>query len=162
MQFDFLVDKEKNTISVKRDFTTNLDLLWAAWTDSKILDQWWAPKPYKAVTERMNFSEGGQRLYYMLGPKGDKQWCQTNYQIIKIHNFFSYKEAFCDEEGIPNLDHPSMKWNISFENHGVVSSVDIEISFNSEEDLQKILKMGFQEGFIMALENLDEYFNREK
>lgn len=43
--FNFLVDKEKNQITVDRSFNAPLDLVWAAWTEAELLDQWWAPKP---------------------------------------------------------------------------------------------------------------------
>ncbi|WP_312302176.1 hypothetical protein [Chryseobacterium sp.] len=44
--FDFSVNKENNTIVVKREFNANLELVWQAWTTAELLDQWWAPKPY--------------------------------------------------------------------------------------------------------------------
>ena len=32
----------------------------------------------------------------------------------------------------------------------------VEISFDKEEDMQKILEMGLEQGFTMALNNLEE------
>jgi PhnB protein len=57
--FDFSVNKENNTILVKREFAANLDLVWDAWTKPELLDRWWAPKPYKTETRSMDFREGG-------------------------------------------------------------------------------------------------------
>jgi uncharacterized protein YndB with AHSA1/START domain len=54
--FNFLVDKEKNQITVDRSFNAPLDLVWAAWTEAELLDQWWAPKPYQTVTKSQDFS----------------------------------------------------------------------------------------------------------
>jgi uncharacterized protein YndB with AHSA1/START domain len=72
---NFQIDKEKKQIHVDRSFAAPLELVWAAWTEPDILDQWWAPKPYKTVTKSMNFSVGGRWLYYMLSPQGEKHWC---------------------------------------------------------------------------------------
>jgi hypothetical protein len=36
------------------------------------------------------------------------------------------------------------------------SKVEITLSFDNEADLEKIIQMGFKEGFSMGLENLDE------
>ena len=47
--FNFIVQKEANTISVERSFNAPLDPVWAAWTEADILCQWWAPKPYQCV-----------------------------------------------------------------------------------------------------------------
>ena len=54
LAFDFSVNKENKTITVKREFAASLPLVWDAYTKSEILDQWWAPKPWKAKTKTMN------------------------------------------------------------------------------------------------------------
>lgn len=59
LQFDFLVDKEKNTINVRREFLANQQLVWDCYTKRELLDQWFAPKPLSAKTKSMDFSEGG-------------------------------------------------------------------------------------------------------
>src|SRR5687767_16002716 len=103
---DFQVDKEAKQIKVTREFDAPLDLVWQAWTNSEILDQWWAPKPWKAVTKSMDFREGGTWLYYMQGPEGEKHWCKAEYKSIKPQKFFSWLDAFCDEKGVINKDMP--------------------------------------------------------
>lgn len=35
--FDFNVNKENNTIHIKREFNANLELVWQAWTNSNLL-----------------------------------------------------------------------------------------------------------------------------
>ena len=52
--FDFTVDKTTNTINVRREFDADTDLVWKAWTTSELLDQWWAPKPYRSLTKSMD------------------------------------------------------------------------------------------------------------
>ena len=39
---------------------------------------------------------------------------------------------------------------------GSETLVDVEISFTREADMEKIIAMGFEAGFTMALGNLDE------
>ena len=74
LAFDFSVNKETNTITVKREFAAELSLVWDAYTKSEILDQWWAPKPWKARTKTMEFREGGYWHYAMVGPAGEEHW----------------------------------------------------------------------------------------
>jgi PhnB protein len=82
--FNFIINKENNTVNVEREFAANLDRVWDAWTKPEILDQWWAPKPYKAVTKSMDFREGGMWFYYMLSPENQKHWRKNNYQKIQV------------------------------------------------------------------------------
>ena len=66
--FDFIVNKENNTINIEREFAAGLDLVWDAWTKPEILDQWWAPQPFRTKTKSMDFREGGSWHYAMIGP----------------------------------------------------------------------------------------------
>lgn len=155
---DFQVDKANNKIKVDRTFDAPVDMVWAAWTQAEILDQWWAPKPWRAVTKEMNFKVGGFWHYYMAGPEGEKHWCMAEYQSITPQKHFSYKDAFCDENMNINTDHPRMHWENKFTAEGDTTRVNIEISFNKLADLETIISMGFKEGFTMGMENLDQYF----
>jgi uncharacterized protein YndB with AHSA1/START domain len=40
LAFDFLVNKENKTITIKREFEANVALVWDAYTKSEILDLW--------------------------------------------------------------------------------------------------------------------------
>lgn len=155
---DFFVDKENKKISVRREFVAPVSKVWAAWTDNQLLDQWWAPKPWKARTKIMDFREGGYWLYAMEGPDGNRHWARADFKSIQHLKSFSTKDSFCDENGNINTDFPSAFWTNEFiESYGS-TTVHIEISFNELTDLEKYLEMGFQEGFTAALENLDELF----
>lgn len=155
--FDFDVDKEKHQIKVKRSFNAPIELVWAAWTEADILDQWWAPKPWVAKTKRMDFREGGHWLYAMLGPENEVHWARADYIKIIPEKFFSAYDGFCDEEGNPNSNLPNNKWENNFNALGEETLVDILLSFDTLEDLEKIIEMGFKEGFTAGLENLDQY-----
>lgn len=159
--FNFDVDKENKTIHVERSFNAPIDLVWAAWTEAEILDQWWAPKPYQAVTKLMNFEEGGHWLYYMLGPEGDKQWCLFEYDSIDKEKNFSGTDAFCDESANPDDTKPRVKWKNEFSEVEDSTLVNIELHFDALEDLETIIEMGFKEGFTAGLENLDQYINAQ-
>ncbi len=153
---EFTKDLDNKRIHVTREFNAPLTLVWRAWTEKELLDQWWAPKPYKAVTKTLDFKEGGHWLYYMLSPEGDKHWCRFDYEAIEIKSSFSGRDAFCDETGKPTNTMPGMHWENIFSDREGATHVSIEITFEKEEDMEKIIEMGFQDGFSMGLENLDE------
>lgn len=160
--YDFLVDKENQKIIVKRTFAAPLDLVWAAWTDPEILDLWWAPKPWRVETKSLDFREGGQWHYAMIGPEGDTQWCMFDYHKIIPEQSYSGQDAFCNEYAVPDDSKPVVKWSNQFSAENDESTVvDIELGFDSLEDLETIISMGFKEGFTMAIGNLDEYIKAQ-
>jgi uncharacterized protein YndB with AHSA1/START domain len=153
----YTTDEQNKKVKVLREFEAPVDKVWKAWTDSKILDQWWAPKPWKARTKSMDFREGGTWLYYMEGPDGEKQHCRADYKKVNPGKSFEAKDGFTDENGNLTNDFPGMNWLVSFNSFDDNSTqVQCDLTFKSAEDLQTIMKMGFKEGFEAAHGNLDE------
>lgn len=161
LQFDFSVNKENNTVKVTREFAANLELVWDAWTKPELLDQWWAPKPYQTKTISMDFRVGGRWLYYMISPEGEKHYCLNEYKKIDVLKSFSGLDAFCDEDGNINTDFPRTVWNNTFTQNAQTTTVNIVAQYEKLEDLEKIIEMGFKEGFTMALGNLDQYLEAQ-
>lgn len=159
---DFTVDKVNKKIKVQREFDASVPEVWEAYTDPELLDQWWAPKPYKTVTVGMDFREGGRWLYYMLGPEGNKHYCLAEYKTIQAQKNFSALDAFCDEKGNINMQLPRAQWLNVFKATGETTLVSIEITYDKLEDIETITEMGFKEGLTMAMENLDEIFRGRK
>ncbi|MEO7924568.1 MAG: SRPBCC domain-containing protein [Chitinophagaceae bacterium] len=149
-------DLANKKINVVREFSAPIERVWEAWTVSEQLDQWWAPKPWKANTQEMDFREGGHWRYYMQGPEGERHYCRADYETIFPNKTYSGLDAFCDENGNINTEFPRMHWKVDFKPSEAGTKVEVEITFSKIEDLEKIVEMGFQEGFRMAHENLDE------
>ena len=156
--FNFTVDKDNNKIFVDREFDAPRDLVWAAWTESEILDSWWAPKPWVAKTKHMDFRVGGYWLYAMVSPEGETHWCRADYREINPKEQFLAVDGFCDENGVMNHEMPSNAWANRFESTiDGTTIVHVELTFETLEDLEKIVEMGFKEGFTAGMENLDDY-----
>ena len=154
--FDFTVDKDTKTIYVKREFAGPLSLVWDCWTKPELIDQWWAPKPYRAVTKSMDFCEGGTWLYAMISPENEYHWCKADFKKIEPLKSYAALDAFCTEEGEINTSFPRSFWTNAFYEDQDKTMVHVEIKYDSLDDLEKIISMGFKEGFTMGLGNLDE------
>lgn len=159
---NFSVDKENSTVNVKREFNAPISDVWSAWTQPEILDQWWAPAPWKSRTKKMNFQEGGQRLYAMVGPEGEEHWALADFTSITPKTNFKYLDAFCDSEGNLNVDFPRSDWNVNFSQQNGSTFVDIAIGHEKLSDLEKIIEMGFKEGFTIAMQGLDKILEDKK
>lgn len=159
--FDFTVNKQTNTVEVKREFAADIDMVWEAWTNSAILDQWWAPKPYVTKTKSMDFRAGGAWIYAMVGPADETHWCRNDYKTVTTQQNFSAVDAFCDENGTINTDLPRTEWNNTFIPGDESTTVHIITRYETLADLEKIIEMGFQQGFSMALQNLDQYLEAQ-
>lgn len=162
LPFDFIVNREAHEIHVRRAFTANLQLVWNAWTQAALLDQWWAPKPYRAQTKHLNFEPGGYWLYAMISPQEEYFWCRADYTSIHLLESFQYTDAFCNEAGIISTDFPSSRWTNQFSTINEQQTlVDTRIQMDNLADLEKMIASGFKEGFTMGLDNLEQLLNNQ-
>lgn len=151
----FRKDAEKATFVAERVFAVAPDRVWEAHTKGERLGEWWAPKPWKAVTQSLDFREGGSWRYYMLGPDGTKSYCRIDYRSIDPGKNFSGDDYFCDENGERTADMPNMDWKMEFLAEGDGTRLVSTIVFPSADDLEKILSLGMHEGYSMALDQLE-------
>jgi uncharacterized protein YndB with AHSA1/START domain len=151
--FDFTVDKSKNTVFVNREFDADLSLVWDAFTKQKILDQWWAPKPFASKTIAMDFKVGGRRFYAMVNPEGQEHYAIQKYTSITPKSNFKYLNAFADKGENPFL--PGSDWDMNFSELTGITKVSITIYNDSLERMEKMIEMGFKEGFTATLNDLE-------
>ncbi|WP_419803086.1 SRPBCC family protein [Mucilaginibacter sp.] len=156
LQFDFTVDKTTKTVFVNRDFAAGLSLVWDAFTRQEILDQWWAPKPWVSKTKFMDFKVGGRRFYAMVSPEGQEHWSIQEFTSINPTTNFKFFDAFTDKDENINTEMPSSDWDLNFSEQNGTTKVSIAIKHKALADLEKIIEMGFQGGFTMTLNYLEE------
>ncbi len=159
-QTHYEVDLDNKKVFVQRTFNAPLDLVWSAWTEKEMLDEWWAPRPWKAKTKFMNFEVGGKRVYAMVSPEGQEHWSVQRFTAISAKSNFKMLNAFADEN--ENLQLPGSDWDLNFKEENGMTKVTVEIYNESLERLQMMLEMGFQGGFAMAHNNLDEVLETMK
>ena len=152
--FDFTVDKPAKTVHITREFDADLSLVWDAYTKQEILDQWWAPKPWASKTKVMNFEPGGRRFYAMVSPEGQERWSLQKYTSINPKTNFKMFNSFADKDENPEL--PGSDWDFNFSEENGKTKVSVTIYNKSLERMEKMIEMGFKEGFTMTLNSLEE------
>jgi uncharacterized protein YndB with AHSA1/START domain len=152
--FDFTLDKPTKTVFIKREFAAELPLVWDAFTKAEILDQWVAPKPWTSKTKYMDFKVGGRRFYAMVSPEGHERWAVQEYTSITPKTNFKMYNAFADQD--ENKELPGSDWDYTFSEQNGHTIVSIIIVNESLARLEKMIEMGFTEGFKMSVDNLEK------
>lgn len=151
--FNFKADKSTNTVFIEKEFDAERSLVWDAFTKQEILDQWWAPKPLMSKTKHMDFNVGGRRFYAMVSTDGTEiGWQLFKYISITPQSNFKCLSIFTDPDETPNS--PAAAWDLTFIQEGASTKLSIAINFESLEELEKMIAMGFQEGFTMTINEL--------
>jgi uncharacterized protein YndB with AHSA1/START domain len=153
LPFEFTVNKATKTVLVIREFAAELSLVWDAFTKPEILDQWWAPRPWVSRTKYMDFKVGGQRFYAMVSPEGEERWSIQKYTSISPKTNFKFFNAFADKDENPEL--PGSDWDLNFSAQNGTTTVRVSIYNESLARMEKMIEMGFTEGFKMTLNSLE-------
>jgi len=154
LPFEFTVNKATKTVSVIREFAAELSLVWDAFTKPEILDQWWAPRPWVSKTKYMDFKVGGRRFYAMVSPEGEERWSIQKYTSISPKTNFKFFNAFADKDENPEL--PGSDWDLNFSEQNGTTTVRVSIYNESLARMEKMIEMGFSEGFKMTLNSLED------
>ncbi len=154
--FDFIADKEKNTLTIRREFLADRQLVWDCHTKSELLDKWFAPKPLTTKTKSRDFRDGGHWHYAMVEPNGNEYWGYTEYLKIKPIDFYTLLDAFSNAEGEINKDLPRAEWRVTFTDKGDNAVVETIVTYKSLADLETVIQMGMEQGMLATLEKLDE------
>ena len=152
----FTKNEADKTLTMERQFDAPKEKVWKAFTVSTILEKWWAPKPWIAVTESFSFTEGGRWLYYMQGPEGEKHWASMDYQKIVPSESYIAVDAFTDEKFNKNTAMPVSTFTTEFSEKDGRTKVRTIISFQDIASMNTLIDMGITEGVAMGHRTLDE------
>src|SRR6478672_9372421 len=155
---EFIVNKEKQTVSITKEFDAPRDMVWDAYTKPELLDQWWAPKPLTSRTTAMDFKVGGRRFYAMVTPEGVERWAVQKYTSITPKTNFKLFNAFADKD--ENLELPGSDWDLNFSEQDGKTKVSISIYNESLERMERVIAMGYQQGTEAQLQNLEDLLGK--
>lgn len=155
-EITFTIDEDSASIYIMKIYRRQVSPIWKHFSEKELLDKWWAPKPWKCETQKINFAESGVWFYAMKSPDGEKVYAKAIYDEIMFHRSISWSDYFTNENEKINTDFPSVNWLIGFTGIEQGTKLTVNLYFNSKEDLHKILEMGFREGFEMGLNQLEE------
>lgn len=96
----------------------------------------------------------------MVSPEGMERWAIQEYTSITPITNFKMHNAFADKDENPEL--PGSEWDYTFSEQNGITKVNIIITNESLERMEKMIEMGFIEGFKMTINNLDNLLTQLK
>jgi uncharacterized protein YndB with AHSA1/START domain len=89
---------------VRRIFDAPIDLVWKAWTDSKLVTKWWGPKYYVSPSCAIDLRVGGRFLFCMRAPEdqgGQDSYTVGVYKRIQPKTLLEFTQSLADKDGNP-------------------------------------------------------------
>lgn len=149
-----IVKAQGKEITVERVFAAPRKLVFAAFTDCAHLKHWWGPHGWNLTHCEMDFRVGGRWHYCMTGPEGVESWGLSTFETILAPDGFTYSDAFSDKDGNKVPSFPVSRIIMEFTDVDGGTKVFSRGIYASEEDVQKVVEMGVEQGIIETWERL--------
>ena len=130
----------KHEILMTRDFDAPRALVFKAYTDPKLVSQWWGPKGATTTVDQMDVKPGGIWRYVQRDPDGSEYGFYGVY-----HQITAPERLVCtfEFEGTPG--HVLLE-TIIFEDHDGKTKLIDSLVFQSVADRDGMLQSGMEEG----------------
>lgn len=152
---DITKDLDARTLTITARFAAPVERVWGLYADPRQLERVWGPPTYPATFVDHDLSVGSRCTYYMTSPEGERfggWWRITG--VDEPHRFtFDDGFATADLDDAPGM--PVSHNVYAFEPDGDGTRATYVSTFDSAEDLQKVLDMGVEEGSRSAIDQID-------
>jgi uncharacterized protein YndB with AHSA1/START domain len=148
-------DYDSLAINLIADFDNPIDQVWELWSDPRKLERWWGPPGYPATVERHALAPGGEVTYFMTGPEGDQHRGMWRVTSVDPPTSLQFTDAFADSDGAPLEDSPVSEISIRLLEHEGGTRMEMRMTFETREDMERIVDLGTVEGLKQAVSQID-------
>lgn len=126
--------------------------VYRAWTDPKLMVQWFTPKPWSTVRVENDVRAGGSSLVVMRSPEGQEFPNAGIYLEVVPNKKLVFTDAFT--KAWQPSQKPFMVGELTFEDQGGKTLYTARVRHWTTADREQHEKMGFFDGWTKATEQL--------
>lgn len=148
-------DYDNLTATLIADFDHPIDRVWELWSDPRKLERWWGPPGYPATVDRHALRPGGEVIYSMTGPEGELHRGVWRVTAVDPPRALEFTDSFADSDGAPLEDAPASEISVRLREHEGGTRMEMRMTFDSREDMERIVQMGTVEGHRQSVSQMD-------
>ena len=142
-------DAEARTMTITTELDAPAERVWGLWADPRQLERWWGPPTHPATVVEYDLTPGGSVSFFVTGPAGERRsgWWRV-VDVDPPHRL---------EFDLGDPDIPTVRVRVSIDEHVADGThMTIETTFPSDEAMDHLLSIGFDEGMSNAVRQLDD------
>src|SRR6266480_4033737 len=147
---DYVIEPGKQELTITRVFDAPRELVYKAFTDPKLVSQWFGPRPYTTTVDKMEARPGGLWRFVQRNQNGDE------FAFHGVHHDVVAPErivATFEFEGVPG--HVLLQ-TVNFEPLGQKTRLVEQLVFQSVADRDGMVASGMQEGSDDSMDRMAE------
>lgn len=148
-----------HSLKIERTLAAPRSAVWRCWTEAELLKQWYCPKPWTVPEADFDLRPGGRMNCVMQGPEGERVEQPGCWLEIVPEQRLVFTDGYT-EGFIPQPKHFMTGFvELSDAGQGATRMV-WGARHATEEDKNKHLEMGFEQGWNTAADQLEELAKR--
>ncbi|MEY4561620.1 MAG: hypothetical protein RLZZ618_897 [Pseudomonadota bacterium] len=128
--------------------------VYQAWSDASLLKQWFAPRPYTTPVAELDLRAGGASLIVMRDPQGNDMPMPGIFLEVIPNERLVFTDAYT-AGWVPSAK-PFMTCIVTFDDEGGKTRYTARVRHWTQEDCDQHVKMGFNEGWGICIDQLAE------
>jgi uncharacterized protein YndB with AHSA1/START domain len=146
---------ETLSFTLVAEFDADVERVWQIWEDPRQLERWWGPPTWPATFVKHEFIPGGEASYYMTGPGGEKAGGWWRITALEPPRRLEFDDGFADDNGAPVEAMGTTHATVMLEDLGGRTRMTVLSTFESEEQMGKMIEMGMEDGMKEAAGQID-------
>ena len=153
---DVRKDPQARTMAIVAAFDAPAERVWHVWADPRQLERWWGPPTYPATFVDHDLTPGATVTYFMTSPEGEQYHGWWKIMAVDAPRHLEFQDGFSDQDAKPNPDMPITVARVTLaDRDGGGTTMTIESTFATVEDMEQTLAMGMEEGITLAVGQID-------
>jgi uncharacterized protein YndB with AHSA1/START domain len=151
------VEKDLDNLSLTLivDFDAPIERVWQLWADPRQLERWWGPPTHPSTVEKHDLAVGGEVLYFMTGPGGDKTCGWWRVTSVDPPRALEFTDGFANQDGTPKATTPTTAVQMRLAEHDGGTRMELRFVFESPEHMEQLERVGAFEVFPQSIGQMD-------
>jgi uncharacterized protein YndB with AHSA1/START domain len=141
-------------ILIEREFDAPRERVFAAFTDPRLIPEWWGRESTTTIVDRMEARHGGDWRFIERNPDGSETAFRGTYREVTAPERIVYTFEWEGMPGYVSVD------TVEFEDLGARTRVTTTAIFHTAEERDGMLESGMEKGLNESYAQLDELLAR--
>lgn len=137
-------------LTIMRRINAPRDRVFAAYMDAKAISQWWGPRRYETIVDKLEARSGGSWRFINRQSDGEEYAFHGVFHDVAAPDRITWTFEF---EGMPG--HVSLE-TVTFEENAGATDIRIHSVFESVADRDGMIQSGMEGGLAESMERLEE------
>jgi uncharacterized protein YndB with AHSA1/START domain len=147
----------EGTVEIVRVFDAPRALVWQAWTDPKMLAQWFGPRGFSSRVPELDVRVGGSLRIVMHGPDGNDYPMKGTFSEVIAPERLVFSNIAIDNEGKHLLEGLT---TVTFAEQGGKTTMTLHTHAVGRFPIAKQMLAGMEAGWTQSIDKLEELLEK--